>query len=58
MLNPRVFRRDTSIYAIIFIPCNTFKEDNSKKLFHLEIFLSPNVENRNFIKRYGNEINA
>jgi hypothetical protein len=31
MLNPDVFHRDTSIYAIIFVPRNAFKGNNSKK---------------------------
>jgi hypothetical protein len=43
MLNPDVFCRDIMIFVKIFAPYNAFKENNSKKLFGLEIFLNTYV---------------
>jgi hypothetical protein len=43
MLNRDVFCRVTMISVKIFAPYNAFQRNNSKELFDLEIFLSPNV---------------
>jgi hypothetical protein len=43
MLNPDVFCQDIAIIVKIFAPYNAFKENNSKKLSGLEIFLNPYV---------------
>jgi hypothetical protein len=43
MLNPDVFCRDITIFVKIFVPCNAFKGNNSKKHTGLEIFLNPYV---------------
>jgi hypothetical protein len=43
MINPDVFCRDITIFVKIFVPCNAFQGNNSKKLTGLEIFLNPYV---------------
>jgi hypothetical protein len=43
MLNPDVFCRDVTIFVKIFVPYDAFKENNSKKLTGVEIFLNPYV---------------
>jgi hypothetical protein len=43
MLNPDVFCRDFAIIVKIFLPYNTLKGNDSKKLTGLEMFLNPYV---------------
>jgi hypothetical protein len=43
MLNLDVFCRDTKTFVKILAPYNACYRNNSKKLFDLEIFLSPYV---------------
>jgi hypothetical protein len=43
MINPVVLCRDITISVKIFVPYNAFKENKSKELSGLEIFLNPYV---------------